>query len=94
MAYCKTYGQKARITPTERGRLKGIGGEVVPLGTTNIRIPFRDLKKNITVDFMVLKESVPKLMSLRDRITRRFYVSLQRQVIMHGGHEHELGLTN
>lgn len=49
-------------------QITGIGGKRNPIGTMSLEIPLPYLDLVIEVDFLVLKEPVPKLSSMHDII--------------------------
>lgn len=50
--------------------MSGIGGRQEFLGMVVIQIPFKDHHLVIDVNFMIIKDNFPTLLSMRDMVTK------------------------
>lgn len=68
LAYERDFGIPIPLRPPANKSLKGIGVHGQVLSEVTIQIPFRSLGMKIDVDFSILYEEVPSLLSYKDMI--------------------------
>lgn len=61
-SYWRVFGLKKAMRPHTGKAIAEIGGVQIPIGATNIQIPFKKLNLIIDVDFVVLEYPVPTLL--------------------------------
>lgn len=66
--YCSEFQVPVRIDRSKDKSLRGIGGRSQPIGTATIPVPFRDLNLVIDVQFQIVPDSVPSLLSMKDMV--------------------------
>lgn len=93
-SYCVEFGLKRAINRSTRTVLRGIGGRRIPIGTERIQIPFDKLRIIIDVDFLILQEDVPSLLSMRDMIENQLDISIQSLHITLAGRKQSLAMEN
>lgn len=93
-AYCKEFNVPFNIERGEQRGIRGVGGSAKIIGSANIPVPFRDLKLVIDVQFRIVNEKVPSLLSNKDMIDNGLDISLQRKTISHGKQEQSLDFEN
>lgn len=65
-AYTREVGLKMRIHPEISRAIRGIGGRRQAIVTVRIQIPFSDLGIIIDVDFVIIVENVPTMLSMKE----------------------------
>ena len=64
--YCEEFGVVPHIRTTARKPIRGIGGRKLTIGSATIPVPFSAIGVTITVEFQIIGEDVPSLLSLAD----------------------------
>ena len=93
LAYQLEFGRKIPIRPPKKG-VRGIGGRSEVIGEATIQIPFLKLHLIIDVEFSILKEISPSLLSNRDMIENGLDISLQGGYLYIGSLRQPLILEN
>ena len=93
IAYQYEFGRKIPIRAPKRG-VRGIGGRSKVIGEVTIQIPFVELHLIIDVDFAILKEDSPSLLSNKDMIENGLDISLQGSYLYIGNLRQPLVLEN
>lgn len=75
-AYQSEFGRKVPMRPARKD-VKGIGGRSTVLGEVTIQIPFSKLNLIIDVEFSILPDDTPSLLSNKDIIENGLDISLQ-----------------
>lgn len=92
-AYEREFGIKVPLSPPCKN-VKETGGRLRPIGEATIQIPFLLLNLVIDVDFSILKDDLPSLLSNRDLIDYGLDVSLQGAHLHIGDFKQPLVLEN
>jgi hypothetical protein len=92
-AYCKVFKVPASIRGT-RKMFKGIGGSRRSMGSVVIAIPFPMLGICADVEFQIINEDVPTLLSLRDLRNTGVEISIQNNSLKLMGREQPLTAKN
>lgn len=92
MSYCSEFGLRPSIRPPGGRCITGIGGMRKLIGIVNLQIPFTQLDLVINVDFMMLKENVPTLISVPDIILNGLDISVQRRHVSLGKRTQQLSM--
>lgn len=92
-AYEKEFGRRVRIRPPRRD-LRGIGGKKEVCGEVTIQIPFTKLNLIIDVDFSIIEDETPSLLSNKDMITNGLDISLPGRYIYIGKFRQPLMFEN
>lgn len=71
-----------------------IGGNVNVIGKVTIQIPFYGLNLVIYVEFLVLRESIPTMISMQGMILNGLDLYLQKRHVSHGTLGHNLVMEN
>lgn len=93
-AYCEEFRVPSRIDKSKRSTLLGIGGSSSTIGTATIPVPFKNLQLTIDVDFKIVRDNVPTLLSNKDMIVNGLDISLQDKVVKLGNKTQPLILEN
>lgn len=93
-AYCNEFGLMNSMKTTTSKGVTGIGGSRIPIGSVSMQIPFTALDLVIDVEFIVLEESVPTLMSMKDMISNGLHISIQHKYICFGMKKQALKFEN
>lgn len=64
------------------------------MGTANIQIHFKGLRKIIDVDFLLLDDAIPSLLLMRDMVKNGLDISLLKRHVSYGGRTHMLQMKN
>lgn len=93
-SYCRSFGYKTVITQPQGRIVRGIGRYQDAAGMASIQIPFQDLGLILDVDFKLLSERVPPLLSMRDMVGNSLDFSLQDRTITFEGLSQVLKFDN
>lgn len=93
-AYCEEFRVPSGIDKWKQCTLLGIGGSSSTIGTATIPVPFKDLQLTIDVDFKIVCDTVPTLLSNRYMIVNGLDISLQDKVVKLGNKTQPLILEN
>lgn len=93
-SYCKDFGIGQAIR-SEKGRgVVGLGGFQSGIGRVRIQIPFPALRLVIDVDFLVVRQDIPALLSVKDMIDNGIDISIENKCAYHNGLTQPLSLVN
>jgi hypothetical protein len=92
--YCEEFGVVPRIRTAARKPIRGIGGRKMTIGSATIPVPFSAIGVTITVNFQIIKEEVPSLLSLADIKRNMLDVKLLENRIEFGGKSQGLVFEN
>lgn len=76
-AYTKDFGLNKIMKPAPDRKIRGIGGRRKANGLARIQISFTDLGAVMEVDFLIITEDIPSLLSLRDMYRNGMDLSIQ-----------------
>lgn len=93
-AYCFEFGTKEAVRPAKGRNVSGIGGGVEGIGLVNIDIPFTELLLIIHIEFLLVDQDVPTLMSMKDMKESGIDISLQNETVLFAGRTQKLQLEN
>jgi len=88
-AYCREHGAPASLTKGTK-RVRGLGGSQQSIGTATIAVPFPELGLVSEIDFHIVDDEVPTLLSLRDLKKTGIDLSIQRDCLLFMGAEQKL----
>jgi len=88
-AYCKEHNTAANLRQSSK-RVSGLGGSKRSIGTASIPIPFPELGLVCEIDFHIIEDDVPSLLSLRDLKQTGVDLSIQRDCLSFIGREQKL----
>lgn len=88
-AYCTEHGVPANLTKSTK-RVCGIGGSQRSIGKARIPIPFPNLGLISDIDFHIIEDEVPTLLSLRDLKSTGIDMSIQQNCLMFMGKKQRL----
>lgn len=63
-AYCDTFCMKQAIKDASNSKIRGVGGQTFAIGLVTIQVPFVDLELILYIDFLLVAEEIPTLMSM------------------------------
>jgi len=92
-AYCREYGISAQLKK-ESKRVCGLGGSTRSIGMANITVPFPNFCLVTDIQFHIVTEDVPTLLSLKDLKRTGVELSIQRDCLTFMGREQKLVLEN
>lgn len=72
----------------------GFGGVIAAIGKVQLKIPFKDLRLVLDVDFLVLKETTPTLLSMEDMIQNELDISIQNILVTYDNRNQKLTPEN
>lgn len=75
-AYCDNFVLLPSLRPGNGASVQGIGGRRTSVGTALIEIPFTHLHLLIDVNFLIILEEVPSLLSLKDMADNGLDISI------------------
>lgn len=93
-AYTKEFGLRNAMRPAPDRTIRGIGGRRKAAGMEMIQIPFSDLGLVIDVDFVIINEEVPSLLSMKDMYTNGLDLSIQGRYVSLANRRHKLAFEN
>lgn len=64
--YCEEFGVVAQLDKSRSKSIRGLTEKATSLGSTKLPIPFKDLGVFIDIEFQIMKDDVPSLLSLSD----------------------------
>lgn len=94
LSYCHQFVIRPSIWPVGDIKVTGIGLEVKVLGSIQLQIQFNDIHLFICVYFLVLKQQIPTLLSLRDMMINGLDISLKNCHVSFGNKTHKLSMEN
>lgn len=74
--------------------MRGIGGKKVPKKAANVKIPSKRLHIILDVEFFIFVADVPTLVSMRDMIKYRLYISSKDTCLIHQGNREPQKMEN
>lgn len=83
-AYTTEFRLKNAMKPASDRTIRGIGGRRKAVGMDRIQIPFSDLGTVIDVDFLIIMEAIPSLISMKDISTNGMDIYIQGRFISPG----------
>ena len=92
--YCNTFNLKKLIKPLKGKQVRGIGGCSIAIGEARVQIPFKDLGIIIDVKFLILKDKIPSLLSMKDMLDNGLDLSIQGRYITLGNRKQDLHFQN
>lgn len=94
LAYTIKYGLKETIRPATHKGIRGIGGVQKAVWVVRVQIPFDGLRTVIDVDFLIIEDDFPTLLSMKYMVTNGLDISLQRRCMKLGKPTHPLSMEN
>lgn len=88
------FGLGEAVRPTGTTGVIGISGRKNAIGIVRIKIRFTALSLVIAVDFLVLAEAIPTLLSTKDMMDNDVDISLAHKRISYQGKHHPLALED
>lgn len=79
-AYCDEFKTPFHINSDDKV-ISGIGGQSKTIGNATIPIPFKELNLVIDVNFKIMKDNIPTLLSLKDMVDNQLDLSILKQEI-------------
>lgn len=89
-AYTREFGLKSVMKPAPDRTVRGIGGRRKATVLTSIQIPVVDLGAVMDVEFLIIGEDVPSLLSLTDMYQNGMEFSIQNKEITLGTRKKKL----
>lgn len=93
-AYLRGFGLKRAMRLNTGRTVRGIGGKRISIGTAAIQIPLRDLSIIIEVEFLILAEATPSLLSIKDMLMNNLDISILWRYISLGPRRYNLKVEN
>ncbi len=92
-AYCEEFNVPTKLKPDTKS-ISGIGGNSKAVGTAMIPIPFTDLNLVIDVEFTIMKDNVPTLLSMKDMKDNGLDLSIQKEELYYKHLTQQLSMEN
>lgn len=93
-AYCRPFGLRPAIQTTGGRASRGIGRRKTSIGSSTIQFAFNYLQLMIDVEFLLLDDQVPTLLSMRDMIRNGLEISMQQAHSTHMTKKQRIKLDN
>ena len=93
-AYCREFCCPIEIDYSKNRNVKGIGGKSQAVGTAIIPIPFHSLGVIIDVEFRIMAEDCPSLLSMKDMLASGMNILIPKQEISIGERKQKLSFEN
>lgn len=93
MSYCPQFSLRPLIREAgdRHAKVSVLANEI---GVVKLQITFKDVKLVMDVDFLLFTGEVPRLLSMRDMLTKNLNISIQVCHISHGIFKRQLSMEN
>lgn len=71
-----------------------VGGEITEIGVVKLQILSNDLRLDLYVDFLVLKQPMPPFLYMQDMIQNDLDISIQKRLVSYGNRSQKRTLEN
>lgn len=93
-AYCNDSGLRLAIRKEEGIGVIGLGGLIQIVGRVIIQVPSLKLHLIMDIDFSIVYQNIPELLSLKDMLDNGIYISVENGCAYYGGHIQPSSLEN